>query len=328
MESSDLALIQTLDALLQEVSVTRAARRLGLSTPAVSHALSRLRERFSDPLLVRAGRQMVLTPIAEQLRPSVHEVMTLATSVFEQRGPFDAHRMEREFVVSVTDHVLMVLGLEFDTMLRTQAPRIAIRFVPPSLDDAQLLRQGAIDVAVGIYGELPPELRTRHLLTDRFVSVVRKGHPRVGRRLDLDAFVTLEHVQVAPRGQPGGYLDDTLARMGLRRRVARAVPYFHIALGMIATTDYVLTVSERVARSAADSLGLQVFEPPIELKPYALSMLWHPRNDADEGHRWLRERLAEVAARVAGNRHVGARSRLDRGDPTTGQNVRRSRKRT
>ncbi|MBX3269246.1 MAG: LysR family transcriptional regulator [Sandaracinaceae bacterium] len=314
MESSDLAQLVTLDALLTEESVSGAARRLGLSTPAVSHALARLRERFDDPLLVRAGRTMVLTPRALALRPAVRDAVTVAARVFTRPEPFDPARLSRTFALSATDYVLVVVGPALEARVRAGAPGLDLRFVPNAVDDAERLRRGETDLAVGIYGELPPELRTRVLLTDRLVCVVREGHPRVGRRLGLDAFVRLDHVQVAPRGQPGGYLDDALAERGLARRVVRAVPYFQVALAMVAASDDVLTVSERIARALAPGLGLRIVEPPLPLAPFALSMVWHPRFDADAAHAWLRERLVDAASEVAPVRHEGARRRLDAGE--------------
>ncbi|MCA9678318.1 MAG: LysR family transcriptional regulator, partial [Myxococcales bacterium] len=274
MEPSDFALLATLDALLQEGSVTGAARRVGLSTPAMSHALARIRDRLGDPVLVRAGRGMVLTPRAEDLKPRVHTVVEQARQALAPVRPLVPAELDRGFVVHATDHVLAVLGVALDAIVTAEAPGVAVRFVPNTPDDATALRDGGADLAVGIYGELPPEMRTRPLLTDRFVCVVRADHPGVGARLTLAQYVAMGHVQVAPRGQPGGYVDDVLAARGRSRRVVRAVPYFLTALHLVARTDHVLTVSERVARAMAAPLGLRVLEPPLALAPYQLSLVW------------------------------------------------------
>lgn len=316
---SDLSALATLDALLQEGSVTRAAERLGLSTPAVSHALARLRERLGDPLLVRAGRKMVLTPRAEGLRPQVREALQQAERVFEAGAAPDPATVRRSFTLSATDYVLTVFGGALDAALRSTAPGLDLRVIPNAVDDPARLRAGETDLAVGIYGELPPELRTRPIITDRLVCVVRRDHPSVGQRLTLPQFVALSHIQVAPRGQPGGYVDDLLAERGLARRVARAVPYFRVGLELVAQSDDVLTVSERVARLLAPSLGLRVLEPPLPLAPFALSMVWHPRFDGDATHAWLREQLVTVTQRLDGLAHKDARRRLGRTDPTTGR---------
>lgn len=326
MEPIDLGLLVTLDALLQEGSVTGAARRVGLSTPAMSHALARVRERLGDPILVRSGRGMVLTPRAEALKPRVRSVVEEARRTLEPERPFVARELSRTFVVLVTDYVLTVLGLVVDRILREEAPGVCVRFVPNTPDDAALLRDGGSDLAVGIYGDLPPEMRARQLLTDRFVCAVRRDHPAVGKRLSLDQLIRLAHIQVAPRGRPGGYIDDVLREKGLQRTVARAVPYFVTALQLTAQTDYVLTISERIAEKLAPTFGLKILEPPIELRPYALGLVWHPRFDGDEGHRFLREVFTRAAREAAGDRHDEARTRLDASDPTTGHARKRPRR--
>ncbi|MFO0692003.1 MAG: LysR family transcriptional regulator [Polyangiales bacterium] len=326
MEPSDLGLLVTLDALLQEGSVTAAARRVGLSTPAMSHALARIREKFGDPLLVRSGRAMVLTPRAEALKPRVHAVVTEARRTLEPDKPFVAAELERTFTVLATDYVLTVLGSSVDRILRQEAPGVCLRFAPNTADDAALLREGGADLAVGIYGSLPPEMRSRQLLTDRFVCVLRKGHPAAGKRLGLEAFVSLAHIQVAPRGKPGGYVDDVLRERGLERKVARAVPYFLTALSLAAETDYVLTISERIARRHADSLGLVVHEVPLPLRPYALGLVWHPRFDEDEAHRFLRDVFVRAAREAAGDRHERPRTQLNPSDPTSGERRKRPRR--
>lgn len=327
MESSDLGLLVSLDALLQEGSVTGAARRVGLSTPAMSHALARIRERLGDPILVRSGRGMLLTPRAVALKPRVHEVVGEARRALEPERPFVPGELERTFVVHATDYVLTVLGGTVDRLLREEAPKACLRFVPNTPDDAALLRDQGSDLAVGIYGALPQEMRRRQLLTDRFVVVVRKGHPAVGKRLTLEQFAALSHVQVAPRGKPGGYLDDVLRERGLTRSVARAVPYFLTALQLVAEAPYVLTMSERLAKRYADSLELELLEVPVKLRPYALSLVWHPRLDGDAGHRFLRDVFLRAAREVAGERHADARTHLDATDPTSGQTRKRPRRR-
>ena len=327
MESSDLALFAALDALLQESSVSAAARRVGLSTPAMSHALARLRERLGDELLVRAGRGMVLTPRALELKPQIHQVVLDAQRAFVPTRPFVPTEVTQTFVVHASDYVLTVLGGAVDALLRREAPGLCVRFVPNTADDAAMVRDNGSDLAVGIYGDLPQEMRQRQLLTDRFVCVVRADHPVVGDRLTLHQFVQLRHVQVAPRGKPGGYVDDVLRERGLQRQVTRAVPYFLTALHLVAENDDVLTISERIVRPFASRLALKVLEPPLPLRPYALGLLWHPRVDDDAAQRFLRDVFVRAAQRVAHERHEAPRTRLDIGDPTSGQARRRPRSR-
>lgn len=322
MTLPDLNQLVTLDALLADASVTGAARRLGLSVAAVSHALARLREQLGDPLLVRAGRGMVLTPRAEALRETVRDAVTYAERVFAPPEVFAPSAMARAFTVSATDYVLAVLGDALERRLAENAPALVLRFLPNAVDDAERLRAGESDLAIGIYGELPPELMTRPLLTDRHVGVARAGHPAL-KRMTLARFTSHEHIQIAPRGRPGGYVDDVLSSLGHTRRVSRAVPYFEAALLMAAQSDRLLVTSERLAKARADALGLAIFELPLTLEPYTLSMIWHPRVSEDPGHSFLREQLVASADEVAPTRHANARKRLSPKDPTTGQGPRR-----
>jgi DNA-binding transcriptional LysR family regulator len=252
MESSDSRPLVSLDALLQEGSVTGAARRVGLSTPAMSHALARIRERLGDPILVRSGRGMLLTPRALALKAQVHDVVTEARRALEPERPSSRASCRAPSSCTRRTTSSTILGLAVDRILRDEAPKVCVRFVPNTPDDPASLRDQGSDLAVGIYGELPQEMRSRQLLTDRFVCVVRKGHPAGAKRFTLEQFVGLPHLQVAPRGKPGGYLDDVLRERGLTRTVARAVPYFVTALQLVAQTDYVLTISERIAKRFAE----------------------------------------------------------------------------
>jgi DNA-binding transcriptional LysR family regulator len=299
LRAVDLNLLVTLDALLSEGSVTRAAARLGLSAPATSHALARLRETLDDPLLVRAGRGLVRTPRAEALAPEVTRALEQARRVFAPASAPDPATLERTFTVHATDHALAVLGPALDRIAAAEAPGVVLSFLPNRPDDPERLRDGAIDLAIGVYRDLPAQMRRQRLFEDRFVCVVREGHPTVRRRPSLKRFCALEHVLVAPRGRPGSAVDDALRARDLRRRVVRTVPYFLLGLLLVSRTDHVLTISERVARAMAAPLGLRVVRHPLELPRYALHQLWHPRQDADPAHRWLRDAVHRAAREAA-----------------------------
>ena len=262
---------------------------------------------MDDPILVRSGRTMVPTPRAEALRDRVRALTSEAHAVLSPERDFDPRVLDRTFVIHATDHVVTV-GPTLDRRLAHAAPG-RLRVLPTATDDAAALRDGGIDLAIGIYQGLPPELRTRVLFTDRFVCVVREGHPGIGKRLSLAEYTAMTHVQVAPRGAPGGYIDAELEQRGLSRRVARAVPYFLAGLMLVAESDHVLTISERIATMLAPRLGLRVLEPPLPLRPYGLSLLWHPRHDADPAHRLLRDVLVETAAEGRDPRSTRTRGR-------------------
>jgi len=312
MESRDLGLLLTLDALLQEANVTLAGRRLGLSAPATSHALARIRERLKDPILVRAGRRMVLTPRAEQLRPRVRSLVEEASGVLDAAAQFSPRELQRTFTIFATDHVLLVLGPAVDRILREEAPDVTLRFLPSVVDDWVPLRDGAADLSVCILGHFPQEFRTRKLFTDRFVCAVREGHPRVGKRLTIDEYLALEHVVVAPLGKPS-QVDRVLSGRGQERRIRQVVPYFLAGLHVAATTDCVLTVSERAARALAETMRLRLLEPPLPLEPYALHLLWHPRLENEPANRWLRELFLRAAVEAVPDAPAGGRRAQRRG---------------
>lgn len=303
MQSPDLNLLIALDALLQEGNVSRAATRVGLSTPAMSHALARLRKQLGDPLLVRAGQRMAYTPRAQDLKDRVHALAREALDVLATSAPADPRTAQRAFRIRTTDQFLMILNPQLDRRLR-EAPGLSLQVMPVQREDAQLLREGTIDLAIGVYdyspySDLPTDLRIQSLFEDEYVCAVRRDHPRVGRSLTLQQYAELEHVQVSVRGPPGGYVDELLAMQGMQRRIARAVPYFMAALALVAETDYILTLAVRFARKMARRFGLRVIRPPraLGLEPYQVSQIWHPRNDRDAAHRFLREAVADAARR-------------------------------
>jgi len=178
------------------------------------------------------------------------------------------------------------------------------------------LRDGGADLAIGIYEDLPPEVKTRTLLTDRFVVALRRDHPTVGRRLSLEQFVRLPHLQVALRGR-SGYVDDVLKGKGVERHVACAIPYVLPALYLLSKTDYLLVVCQRIVEELAPALGLRTLTPPVQLRPYTLSLVWHPRFDRDSGHRFLRDVFARAALEKVGGRDEGTRADLKRADATS-----------
>ena len=295
LSSIDFNLLSALDAILETGSVRKAADRLGLSKPATSHALSRLRVQLGDPILVRAGQDWVLTDRARALTARVHTVLDEARAVLGPGEGLETPTLHREFRIHATDHVLAILGVALGHTVGREAPSVNLRFLPILPDDAPALRSGDVDLAIGVFPGLPGEFRTQRLFRDRFVCVLRRGWASAPRRLTLKDYVAMHHVLVSPRGRPGSVVDEALARLGLHRRVARSVPYFLSALDLVSQSDCVATVSERLARLHAARFDLRVLAPPLELSPYDICQVWHPRVDADPGHRWLRRIVAKEA---------------------------------
>ncbi len=296
----DLNLLAVLDAILGTGSVSRAAEQVGISKPAMSHALARLRAQMNDPILVRAGQDWQLSERALALRERVRELADGAKSVLDPERAFDPATTTRAFTIHATDHVLSLLGTGIGGLLSKEAPNASLRFLPISADDASTLRDGRVDLALGVFPDLPPEFRTQALFQERFACVVRKGHPMVKGTMTMKCFLAMKHVLVAPRGREGSTVDTALAERGLVRRVTRFVPYFVVAMDLVSRSNCVVTISERLANAYAERFRLQVLRPPLALPSYTICQVWHPRIASDPAHQWLRKRVLATAADLSG----------------------------
>jgi len=291
----DLNLMTSLDALLETQSVTLAARQLGRTQPAVSHALRRLRELLGDPLLVRSAQGMRPTPRALELRPAVRAALAAAEVVLQAAPPFDPATADRAFAISVVDQAAFQLLPTLAARLVDEAPHVRIE-VRPSLEDriTEAL-SGALDLAVGVFRDAPAAVRTEPLWREEFVCVVRRASPAARGPFDLDRYLALRHLLVAPRGAPGSPIDETLARRGRRRNVVLTVPHFLVAPQIVATTDLVWTAPIGLAGRFATQLPLTIRQPPLVVAGFGVSMRWHVRLDRDPGLAWLRRMLQATA---------------------------------
>lgn len=287
----DLNLLVTLDALLAERNVTRAAQRLNFSQPAVSVQLAKLREFFGDPLLLPGPRGMQPTARAEALREPLRQALEVVESAVSPAKPFNPADAHHTWRVVATDYGESTLVLPILSGLRWRAPgtRLAVVEMAP-LRIAKQAEEGEIDLAFHTTEGSPPGLRRRTLFKERYVLAGRADHPRLKRRPTLAQFCQLEHVMVSPDG--GGFrgvTDEVLANAGLTRKVALSVPHFLFVRSVLASTDLVAMLPSRLVR---DSPELKVVEPPIEVPGYEMSMLWHERSHRDPAHQWLREFIA------------------------------------
>ncbi len=300
LEGLDLNLLVALRALLTERHVTRAAARVGLSQPAMSHALSRLRELLGDPLLVRTPAGMKPTPRAEALTAPLERALEDIGRMLASPAPFDPRLSTRKFRIASNDYMELVLFPRLLRRLWAEAPNVDVRIINLGADANQDLAEGRIDLAMGVVAQFgnpePPRgIRSRDIISDRFVCVVREDHPVVKKRLSLEDFVALPHALVAPRGEGGSIVDSALGRLGMKRRVAVEIPHFLVAPHVVRETDLLLTLAERVARSLAPLLGLRQIPPPLELPGFTMAMVWHERQHVDAAHVWLRDLIAAVA---------------------------------
>jgi DNA-binding transcriptional LysR family regulator len=290
----DLNLLLTLDVLLSEHNVTRAARRLNLAQPSVSVHLAKLREIFGDPLLLPGPRGMRPTARAEALREPLRQALDALEHAVSPADPFDPAKSTHTWRVAATDYTESTVVLPALSALHSGAPgsRLAVVDMVPSAI-ARQAEQAEIDLAFHTTDGSPPNLRRRALFTERYILIGRAGHPRLKGlkgRLTLKQFCELGHVIVSPDG--GGFYgvtDQALAALGLERRVVLSVPHFLFVMSVVASTDLVAMLPSRLVRYPD---VLQVVEPPVEVPGFEISMLWHERSHRDPAHQWLRECMA------------------------------------
>ena len=289
----DLNLLITLDVLLAEGSVARAAQRLRLSPSAMSRALARLRAATGDPLLVRAGRGLVPTPRALQLREQVSQLVQDAHAVLRPAHTLDLGEVVRTFTLRTSEEFVERFGPALLARIAQDAPGVRLRFVHKSDKHSALLRDGGVDLETGVVDVgASPEVLTQALFRDRLVGVVREGHPLSRGPLSAARFAQGQHVYVSRRGQDRGQIDEALEAQGLVRQVSIVVAGFNTAIALARDTDLIASVPERYI--SVPPRGLHCFELPVTLPPFTVAMLWHPRQDADLAHRWLRTCLREV----------------------------------
>jgi DNA-binding transcriptional LysR family regulator len=293
MSIPDLNLLITLDALLAEGSVARAAKRLRLSPSAMSRALARLRETTGDPLLVRAGRGLVPTPRALELRERVGQLVQEAEAMLRPAEQPDLMHVSRTFTLRTSEGFVENFGAALIARVAEQAPAIRLRFMHKPDKDSAALRAGTVDLETGVVGQAAsPELLTQGLFRDRFIGVVRTGHPLCDGEITPARYATYSHISVSRRGLDKGAIDEALELLGLQRHIATMVAGFSTALALARSSDLVASVPERHTTNLRS--GMHSFALPVSLPPFFLAMIWHPRLNADPVHRWLRGCLREV----------------------------------
>ncbi|MEF7617510.1 LysR family transcriptional regulator [Aquincola sp. MAHUQ-54] len=300
MAMPDLNLLVTLDVLLAEGSVAGAARRLQLSPSAMSRALARLREATGDPLLVRAGRALVPTPRALELRERIGPLVEEGAAMLRPVQRLDLPSLARTFTLRASDGFVETFGPALLAGIAEEAPGVRLRFVHKPDKDSTPMREGSVDLETGVVGHaMGPEVRVQALFRDRFIGAVRPGHPLAEGGMTPARYAAGRHVGVSRRGRETGPIDDALAPLGLVRDIATFVDGFSAALALARATDLIASVPER--HTAGLREGLHCFVLPFEMPAITVSLCWHPRFDAEPAHRWLRG----VVARVCRAGHAG-----------------------
>ncbi|HYH38748.1 MAG TPA: LysR family transcriptional regulator [Azospirillum sp.] len=292
----DLNLLVALDALLAERSVTRAADRVGLSQPAMSRVLGRLRALFGDRLLVRSSAGLIPTPRAEALAPRLRAVLAEVGRIVQPPG-FDPATVRGTARLAMPDYLGLLVLPALLHRLEREAPGLDIVLAPPRAGTLAELEAGDLDLAVGNFPQVPAGFFGRTVMTDGFACLARRGHPALAEPLTPERFAGLRHALITIRDDRSpGAVDEALARRGLTRRIALRVPNFLAAPLIVAETDLILTLPRRLAHWLAGRADVQVVEPPLELGTFAITQLWHERRRDDPEHAWLRATLAAAIA--------------------------------
>lgn len=296
MDNVDFNLLLALDVLLTEGSVTGAARRLGLSASAMSRTLTRLRSATGDPLLVRAGRGLVPTPRVAELRDQVHKLTgEVRTVLSPQTNQLDIASLERTFTIRANEGFVTLLSTPLVAAVTEAAPRVRLRFTPKPVKNASSLREGRVDLEIGVLGAFAPEVRTLSIFHDKFVGAVRVGHPLLMNPVTPERYAAFKHVVASRKKTFTGPVDEALEALDLKREIVAIVPGFPDAMRIARQSDLIALVPRSCLGSSLTSAkGLVGFELPVPTPEITISAMWHPRMDADPGHRWLRDKVMLV----------------------------------
>ncbi len=291
----DLNLLRVLDALLRERNVSRAAERLSLSQPAVSNALSRLRELLDDPLLVRAGRAMQPTPRALSLEAPIRDALQQIEHTLNAGDFFDPATSRQRFVIAVTDYVELICMPRLMAHLAQVAPgiQLAIEHLTPSLP-AEALDNGELDLVLGRFVEVPTRFHTRRWASETLQVALRQSHPLADEALDLDRFLRLRHLWVHG-GQTRGMVDQWLEEHGLSRDVVYTTPNYLQAAHIVASSDLAAVLPTQLARYFAELMPLRLFELPFDLGSFRLDIVSVAQRERDAALQWLIEQIVAVA---------------------------------
>jgi DNA-binding transcriptional LysR family regulator len=295
MDMPDLNLLVTLDVLLAEGNVTRAAQRLQLSPSAMSRSLARLREITGDPLLVRAGRGLVPTPRALELRAKVSQLVQDAQAVLRPEKILELKKLERTFTLRTSEGFAENFGPSLIARLNAEAPLVLLRFIQKLDKESAQLREGTIDLETGVVvATMGPEVLAQALFRDRFVGVVRQGHPLCDGVVTAARYAAGRHIDISRRGLEMRPIDDALGLLGLERTIAVIVGGFSTAVALARDSDLIASVPE--IHTGNLRAGMHTFGLPFATPEFTVSLLWHPRFHADPVHRWLRGLVVEICA--------------------------------
>ncbi|WP_424315622.1 LysR family transcriptional regulator [Castellaniella sp.] len=295
LSAVDLNLLKLFEALVRERSVTQAGLRLGLSQPAASRALGRLRTMLGDRLVVRGKLGLELTPRGETLAGPVTKLLDDARGIVSP-PIFDPASATGRITIAAHDHLSLMVLAGLIARFERHAPALSLHIAQPAGDNVRLVEQGTADLALGIFETVPGSLHRRGLYTDNFMCIVRPDHPAVTDGLSLERYVTLRHITVTISGVGESAVDVALSALGRTRHVALRVPHFLAGAMLVADSDMILTLPSRLARLLAKKLSLAPLDLPLQIVPISPAMIWHERFHGDPAHAWVRRQIVEVVA--------------------------------
>jgi DNA-binding transcriptional LysR family regulator len=298
LSNVDLNLLKLFEALVRERSVTQAGLHLGLSQPAASRALGRLRTMLGDRLVVRGKLGLELTPRGEMLAGPVAKLLDDARGIVAP-AVFDPASATGRITIAAHDHLSLTVLAGLMARFERLAPALSLHIAQPAGDNVRLIEQGGADLALGIFSALPGSFHRRSLYADSFVCVARSGHPVAAEGLSLERYAALRHVAVTISGLGQSAVDVALSALGLTRHVALRVPHFLAGAMLVADSDMILTLPSHLARLLAKRLPLVLIELPLEVAPLSPAMIWHQRVHRDPAHVWVRRQLIDVAASLS-----------------------------
>jgi DNA-binding transcriptional LysR family regulator len=291
----DLNLLKLFEALVRERSVTQAGLRLGLSQPAASRALARLRKMLGDRLVVRGKLGLDLTPRGEMLAGPVSKLLEDARRLVSP-GVFDPASATGRITIAAHDHLSLLVLAGLVARFERHAPALSLHIAQPAGNNLRLVEEGTADLALGVFEALPGSLHCRKLYTDSFACVVRSGHPIINTGLSFEPYLTLRHVAVTISGVGVSAIDVAISALGLARHVALRVPHFLAGAMLVAESDMILTLPRRLAHRLAEKLPIEVLDLPLQVSSLSPAMIWHERLHGDRAHMWVRQQILEAVA--------------------------------
>lgn len=292
----DLNLLKLFDALLKEGSVTGASARLGLSQPAASRSLARLRKLLNDRVLVRTANGWELTPKAIALSGPVTKLLDDARAIVLPTD-FDPSTAKERLTLASADHLALILMPQLVAELSEVAPGIDLVMPPVAGDNIDLIAQGGADLAIGAFQDLPARFYERRLYEEHFVCIVRSGHPVIKEGLTLENFASWPHISVVISGHGNNMVDQALAQYGLSRRIAVRTPHFLVAPSIVAESNLIMCIPQRLAYQIANKAAVEILDLPIDIPSFSPSIIWHERMHYDPAHSWLRNLIIDIAQR-------------------------------